>query len=83
MKITIPAMHVSALVVAVAWFFSLSAQAALTAVDLDGDLSNGHEGVYDDVLDITWLANARLKSNLNWAGAEAEIAALNAAGYLG
>jgi len=32
--------------------------AALAIRDLDGDWSNGHEGVYDDVLNITWLADA-------------------------
>lgn len=45
---------------ALALLISLSANAGLTAVDIDGDWSNGHEGVYDDVLDITWLANANL-----------------------
>lgn len=42
---------------------------ALHIRDLDGDWSNGHEGVYDDVLDITWLADANLaltiKFNIN------------------
>ena len=37
---------------------SLNTFAALSIRDLDGDWSNGHEGVYDDVLDITWLADA-------------------------
>ena len=37
---------------------SLSVNAALSIRDLDGNWSNGHEGVYDDVLDITWLADA-------------------------
>jgi len=32
--------------------------AALHIRDLDGNWSNGHEGVYDDMLDITWLADA-------------------------
>ncbi len=36
--------------------------AALHIRDLDGDWSNGHEGVYDDVLDITWLADGNLAS---------------------
>jgi hypothetical protein len=39
---------------------SLNSFAALSIRDLDGDWSNGHEGVYDDVLDITWLADAKL-----------------------
>jgi len=33
---------------------------ALHIRDLDDNWSNGHEGVYDDVLDITWLADANL-----------------------
>jgi hypothetical protein len=37
---------------------SLNSFGALHIRDLDGDWSNGHEGVYDDVLDITWLADA-------------------------
>lgn len=40
--------------------FSLQAKAALVARDLDGNFANGHEAVYDTVLDITWLANANL-----------------------
>ncbi|NNC55152.1 MAG: hypothetical protein HKO07_05475 [Pseudomonadales bacterium] len=43
--------------------FTGVAQAALTAVDIDGNASNGHEGVYDDVLDITWLANANIAAS--------------------
>lgn len=39
---------------------SLNSFAALSIRDLDGDWSNGHEGVYDDVLDITWLADPLL-----------------------
>lgn len=35
-------------------------QAALVAVDLDGNAANGHEGVYDTELDVTWLADANL-----------------------
>ena len=45
-------------VVGAALLLSFSANAALSIRDLDGDWSNGHEGVYDDVLDITWLADA-------------------------
>ena len=37
-------------------FVSLNSFGALHPRELDGDTSNGHEGVYDDVLDITWLA---------------------------
>lgn len=39
---------------------------ALYARDLDGDMSNGHEGVYDDVLDITWLADANLAASISF-----------------
>ena len=39
---------------------SLNTFGALSIRDLDGDLTNGHEGVYDDVLDITWLAESDL-----------------------
>lgn len=42
-------------------------QAALFAHDLDGDPTNGHDLVYDDVLDITWMADANLISNFVWA----------------
>ena len=38
--------------------FSSQAFGALSIRDLDGNWSNGHEGVYDDVLDVTWLADA-------------------------
>ena len=43
--------------------FSSQTFAALSIRDLDDDWSNGHEGVYDDVLDITWLADANLPSS--------------------
>ena len=43
---------------------SLNSFGALHVRDLDGDWSNGHEGVYDDMLDITWLADANLSENL-------------------
>lgn len=42
---------------------SNSSRAALVAVDIDGNAANGHEGVYDDVLDITWLADANLAAS--------------------
>ncbi|MDB4576356.1 hypothetical protein N9091_01420 [bacterium] len=51
-------------VVGAALLLSFSASAALSIRDLDGDWSNGHEGVYDDVLDITWLADANLSASL-------------------
>jgi len=63
---------------------SCSSNAALEMRDLDGDLSNGHEGVYDDVLNITWLANANSASGqLNWNAAEAFVTDLNSTSYLG
>ena len=37
-----------------------SVNAELHPRDLDGNLANGHEAVYDDVLHVTWLANANL-----------------------
>jgi len=64
--------------------------AALHIRDLDGDWSNGHEGVYDDVLDITWLADANLgasnhfgltginnNGSMGWQTAESFITAIN------
>lgn len=39
---------------------------ALSIRDLDGDWSNGHEGVYDSVLDTTWLVNTKLASTQNF-----------------
>lgn len=63
---------------------SCSANAALEMRDLDGNLSNGHEGVYDSVLDITWLANANsADGQLNWNDAEAFVANLNSSSYFG
>ena len=41
---------------------SLNSFGALSIRDLDGDWSNGHEGVYDDVLNITWMADANAVS---------------------
>lgn len=37
-----------------------TAFAGLSPRDMDGDPGNGHEGLYDDVLDVTWLADANL-----------------------
>ena len=73
---------------------SFNATAALSIRDLDGDWSNGHEGVYDDVLDITWLADANLSSSNNyghsftqfgshWNVANNFIDSLNSISYLG
>ena len=52
--------------VGAALLLSFSANAALSIRDLDGDWSNGHEGVYDDVLDITWLADANYAFTSNY-----------------
>ena len=70
-------------------FFSLSSQAALLGRDLDGNTAT-IEAVYDDVLDITWLANANLAASnrfgiggisangeMNWSTAINWIAAMN------
>jgi len=46
---------------------SLNSFAALSIRDLDGDWSNGHEGVYDDVLDITWLADANYAHTVGYS----------------
>jgi len=63
---------------------SCSSNAALEMRDLDGDLSNGHEGVYDDVLDITWLANANSAGGqLSWNAAEDFVTNLNSTSHLG
>jgi len=48
---------------------SLNSFGALSIRDLDSDWSNGFEGVYDDVLDITWSADAKpLVNNANVGG---------------
>ena len=72
-------------------FFSPLSFAALEVRDLDGNLGNGHEAVYDTVLDITWLADANLadsitfgvaginsKGEMDWHAANNFIAAMNA-----
>ncbi len=63
---------------------------ALEARDLDNNFDNGHEAVYDDILDITWLADANLASTntfgisginsygeMHWDTAENFIQAMN------
>ncbi|NNC55453.1 MAG: hypothetical protein HKO07_07015, partial [Pseudomonadales bacterium] len=72
-------------------FLSAAVYASLVPVDIDGNTANGNEGVYDPVLDITWLANANLaqsndfglsgigaSGNMQWATAEAFVNAMNA-----
>ena len=39
-------------------FFSFAASAALSIRDLDSNWTNGNEAVYDNMRDITWLADA-------------------------
>jgi len=39
-------------------FFSFAASAALFIRDLDSNWTNGHEAVYDNVLDTNWLTDA-------------------------
>lgn len=78
-------------VVLVAAFLASQANAALFTRDLDGNMTNGHEAVYDNVLDITWIADADLGDSntfgvggvsstggMSWATAENWIAAMNA-----
>lgn len=70
--------------------FSTLTLAGLEARDLDGNFDNGHEAVYDDILNITWLADANLaESNsfgvtginahgeMYWDTAESFIQAMN------
>jgi hypothetical protein len=52
---------------ATALSFSNPSLAELHPRDLDGNILNGHEAVYDDVLNITWLADANL-ANTNAFG---------------
>ena len=47
-------------VVGAALLLSFSANAALYSRDFDGNLSNGYEGAYDDILDVTWVTNINL-----------------------
>ena len=68
---------------------SLNSFGALSIRDLDGDWSNGHEGVYDDVLDITWLADANYvktsgynsHGRLSWFQANSWASNLTLGGY--
>lgn len=78
-------------------FFSLSSHAALMGSDLDGN--PGNDVIYDDVLDLTWLADANLagtmdfgvsgigSDGMDWSTANQWIAAMNQhdgnKGYLG
>ncbi len=75
---------------------SAAGYAALAPVNLDGDLSNDHQGVCDDILDMTWLADASSADSLDsyvahnhgdrsmdWDTAEAFVAELGANSYLG
>jgi hypothetical protein len=74
----------NSLIAATLLALSCSSNAALEMRDLDGDLSNGHEGVYDDVLDITWLADANSAgAQLNWNAAEDFVTNLNSTSHLG
>lgn len=74
---------------------SLTSHAALLGRDLNGSPAS-IEGYYDTALDITWLADANLAATntfgvsgitgtgqMNWATANAWIAAMNSASYLG
>jgi hypothetical protein len=74
---------------------SAAANAALLGRDLNGS-PGSFEAYYDSTLDITWLANANLaltttfgvsginaQGRMEWATANAWIAAMNSANYLG
>ena len=74
-------------------YFMLSLVCSSASADL---FDRGGGLIYDDVLDITWLADANLASTntfgltgigadgaLNWSTAQSWIAAMNAAAYLG
>ena len=68
---------------------SFNATAALSIRDLDGDWSNGFEGVYDDVLDITWLQDANYAQTsgfdadgrMSWTTASNWVDGLTVGGY--
>lgn len=77
---------------------TLSAHATLMGRDLDGNLANGYEVVYDQDLDITWLADANYAKTqydnsggaigdpdgrMNWATAKAWVENLNYYGLSG
>ena len=59
-KLTGSAVYSHTVLVFMLLLFSSIANAALSLRFLDGDTSNPHVGLYDDVLDITWLADANL-----------------------
>ncbi len=74
---------------------SFSSSAALVGRDIDGD-SSTYEAFYDDILDITWLADANLASSnnfgvggigangaMNWNEAMNWVAGMNSQNYLG
>lgn len=89
---------ISLLLATTLYLLSIPANASLHARDLDGNLGNGHEAVYDDTLDITWLADSSLASTqtfgvsvgsfgrMTWFQANDWIAGMNqsngGAGYL-
>lgn len=55
-----------------------TAQAALQGRDLNGSLGS-FEAYYDTALDITWLADANVNGQMNWADANAWAASLSIA----
>ena len=65
------------LIMALLVILVLSGAAQATLIDRGGGL------IYDDVLNITWLQNANLDGSMTWAQAQALIAAMNTAYYLG
>ena len=58
------------------------ANAALVSRDLDGNLTTA-EAYYDNVADLTWLANTNINGGMNWVNANTWAAGLNINGYTG
>ncbi len=62
--------------------FSSLANAALVGRDLDGNLTTA-EAYYDNVADLTWLADANANGTMNWADANSWAAGLSVSGVGG
>ena len=69
--------------IATALVLSTSVNASLVGRDLDGNLATA-EAYYDDVADLTWLADANVAGTaMNWVDANNWAANLNVAGVTG
>ena len=68
--------------VMIALVLSTSVNAALLGRDLDGNLATT-EAYYDDVVNLTWLADANLSGLMNWSDANTLAANLDIAGVTG